>query len=185
VTGLIPILVVGTLALILSGRLVVQWARTRRTDVVTVDDYSAARAVLDSLFLETSAIKRISARDDLDFISETATPDAKRFFLKERKVLAIGWLRKTRKQVGHLMGVHVKLASYTIQPSPRYEFELTVDYFCFLLVSHCLLMFLWLRGPFGAARTVDYTLRGAERFCSVFSIRLEKIDPVKLDAATR
>jgi len=183
VSGLIPILALGTLVLILGGRLVVQRVRTRHTAVVTVDDYSAARAVLDSLFLETSVIKRIFAPDDVEFVSQAAGPNIKRFFLSERKVLAIQWLRMAQKQVSKLMNLHLKLAGYTREPSPRYEFKLTVDYACFFLASSGLLILLWWRGPFEAGRTVAYTLRTAERFCSVFSVRLEKIDPVKLGAA--
>jgi hypothetical protein len=183
VTELILIVVLAVSILILGARLVVQWAKRQHSDIVTVDDYSGARAALDSLFLETSAIKRIFAEDDMEFISETATADVKRFFVKERKRLAIQWLRLTQKQVTQLMDVHLKLASYTYEPSPRYEFRLTADYLCFLVASYSLLFLMWLRGPFEAARTVDYTLRGAEHFCSIFSIRLEKVDPVKLGAA--
>lgn len=182
-SGLILILALGTLVLILGARLLVQRVRIHHTHVVTIDDFSGARAALDSLFREMAVIKRMFATDDMEFISQTAAPDVKRFFLSERKALAIQWLRMTEKQVRELMNLHLKLASYTHQPSPRYEFSLAVDYLCFLLVSHGLMMLLWLRGPFEATKVINYNLRGAERFCSVFSIRLEKVDPVKLGLA--
>ena len=181
-TGLIPIVALGTLVLILGARLVVQRVRIRHAYVVTIDDFSGARAGLDSLFREMAVIKRMFAADDMEFISQTAAPDVKRFFLSERKTLAIQWLRMTKKQVRELMNLHLKLASYANQPSPRYEFGLAVDYLRFLLVSHSLMMLLWLRGPFDATKAINFTLHGAERFCSVFSIRLEKVDPVKLGA---
>lgn len=181
-SGMVPILALGTLVLLVGGRLVVQRAWAQHTAVVTVDDYSAARAVLDSLFLETSVIKRIFAPDDVEFISQVARPDTKRFFLRERKALAIQWLRMAQKQVRKLMNLHLKLAGYTHQPSPRFEFKLAVDYGCFVLASNALLILLWGLGPFEAGRTVAYTLRTAQHFCSVFSIRLQEIDPVKLGA---
>jgi hypothetical protein len=143
VSGLTPILVLGILVLILGGRLVLERGRTRHPAVVTVDDYSAARIELDSLFLETAAIKRIFAPDDVEFISQAAGPDVRRFFLRERKVLAIQWLRTAQKQVSKLMNLHLKLSGYTDEPSPRYEFKLTVDYACFFLVSNGLLILLW------------------------------------------
>ena len=180
-TALIPILFLGALILVFSGRLPVQWSRKNRTQSVTIEDYSSARAALDSVFVETMAIKRIFATDDMGFISRTGTPEVRRIFLKERKTLALQWLRKTQKQVAQLMDLHLKLASYTHEPNPGFELRLTVNYTCFIFASNVLLIFLWLQGPFKAVSTVGYTLRVAEYFCSVFSLRLEKINPVKLD----
>jgi len=182
--ALIPILVLGALILVFGLRLLLQWSRNNRVRSVTIEDYTLARAAVDSVFVETMAIKRIFAADDIDFVSRTGTPEVRRFFLKERKALALQWLRKTKKQVGQLMDLHLKLASYTYEPSPTFELGLTVNYMSFILASNVLLAFLWLRGPFQAARTVTYTLRAAEHFCTVFSIRFKQINPVKLDPAS-
>lgn len=178
--ALIPILLLGILILVFGGRLLVQWSRTNRARPVTIEDYSNARALLDSVFAETAAIRRIFANEDMEFISQAGTDDVQRFFLKERKTLAIQWVRMTQKQVAHLMDLHLKLASYTYEPSPRSETKLTVNYLCFILASNGLLILLWLFGPFEAVRIVAYTVRVSEYFCSEFSLRLEKIDPVKL-----
>jgi len=183
VSGLIPIVLLGTLILIFSGRLLVQWSRRGQARVVTIEDYSQARAALDSVFVETAAIKRIFANEDTEFISQTGTGDVQRFFLKERKRLAIQWVRMTQKQVAHLMDLHLKLASYTYEPSPRSEVRLTVNYLCFILASNGLLILLWLFGPFKAVRIVAYSVRAAEYFSSEFSLRLERVDPVKLSSA--
>ena len=182
-TGLIPIVLLGTLILIFSGRLLVQWSRQSHAREVTIEDYSQARAALDSVFEETAAIKRIFANEDMEFISQTGRADVQRFFLKERKGLAIQWLRMNQKQLADLMDLHLKLASYTYEPSPRSEVKLTVNYLCFILALNGLLVLLWLFGPFKPVRIVAYTVRVAEYFCTVFSLRLEKIDPVKLSAA--
>ncbi len=182
-TALIPILLLGTLILVFAVRLLVQWARKTHTRPVTIEDYSCARAALDSVFVETMAIKRIFATDDMDFISRTGTPKVQHFFLKERKALAVQWLQRTQKQVAQLMDLHLKLASYTYDANPRFEFKLALNYLCFILASNVLLAFLWVRGPFQSVRIASYTLRAAEYFCSVFSLRLEKLDPVKLGPA--
>lgn len=180
---LVPIVLLGTLILIFSGRLLVQSGRQNHTRPVTVEEYSQARALLDSVFVETAAIKRIFAKEDMEFISRVATHDVQGFFLKERKRLAIQWARITQKRVAHLMDLHLKLASYTNEPSPGSEFKLAAKYFCFFLASNGLLILLRLFGPFRAVRVVAYTVRGAEHFCSTFSLRLEKVDPVKLTPA--
>jgi len=181
--GLIPIVLLGTLILVFCGRLLVQWGKGRHTQPVTIEDFSRARAALDSMSIETMATRRIFATDDMEFIARTGSLEVQRFFVKERQSLAARWIRLTQKQVAQLMGIHLKLASYTYDPSPRVEFRLAVNYLCFVVVSNALLMLLWVRGPFNAVRIVGYMLGVAEYFCSVFSVRLEKTNPVKLGPA--
>lgn len=179
-SGWIPVLILAGSLLVLSGRLLAEWRKNGRANAVTIEEYSAARAALDSVFVETAAIKRIFADEDVKFISESGVPEVQRFFLKERKRLGIQWLRITQKQVAQLMQLHLKLASYTYEPSPKFEFELTVKYACFILISNALLVLLWFFGPFEIVRVVSHTLGVAEHFCSAFSLRLEKVDPAKL-----
>lgn len=181
-TGLIPILFLGLLILIFAGRLLAQQTHRNKKQAATIEDYTEARAALDSVFDETAAIKRIFADEDMGFITRIGTPDVQRFFLRERRDLAIQWLRMTRKQVARLMDLHLKLAGYTYEPSPRFEFKLVVSYWWFVISCKALLVLFWLRGPFEAVRIVRYTLAMAENFSSSFSIRLEKTDPVKLGA---
>jgi hypothetical protein len=146
-TAILPILLLGALILVLSGRLLLQQTKGKDAEAVTIADYTRARAALESVFVETTAIKRIFAAEDWEFISRTGATEVQRFFLKERGELARQWLRMTQRQVAHLMDVHV---------------------------------LVWLRGPFEAVKVVGYALRVAEHFCSVFSIRHERIDPAKL-----
>ena len=180
--GLITILLLGTLIVVLVGRLFAQTATRRHARVVSIEDYCGARAALDSVFVETAAIKRIFANEDMEFITRVGTGDVQHFFLKERRDLAIQWLRATRKQVARLMDLHLKLAVYTYEPSPRFEFQLVVSYWWFVISCDALLILFWLRGPFEVIRVVRYTLAMAENFSSSFSIRLEKTDPLKLGA---
>jgi hypothetical protein len=181
-TGLVPILALGTLILVLACRLLVQATAKRVTEPVTVEDFSGARTALDLGFVETTTMKRIFATEDMEFVSRMGTRDIQQLFLKERKELAIQWLRMTQRQVARLMDLHLRLASYTYEPSPRFELKLTVEHLWFILVSNLVLFLLWLRGPFEAATIVGYTLRISESLSSVFSLRLEEIDPVKLDS---
>jgi hypothetical protein len=183
VTGLLPILILAALILLFGARLLVQRSAGDNSRVVTIEDYTAAHAALDSVFVETAAIRRIFATDDIEFISQTGSRAVQRFFLKERKRLAVEWLRGTQKQVAHLMNLHLKLASYTYEPSPRFEFNLSVRYLCFILAANGLLVLLYLFGPFQASQIASYTMRSAEHFCSVLSMRLDKVDSVKLGSA--
>jgi hypothetical protein len=181
--GLIPILLLATLILVFCGRLLLQWIKSRHAQPVTIEDFSRARSALDSMSLEAMATRRIFAIDDMEFIASKGALELQHFFVKERQSLAVKWLRLTQKQVAQLMDLHLRLAGYTFEPSPRFEFRLTINYAYFVVVSNVLLTLVWLRGPFNAVRIVGYTLSVADSFCSVFSLRLEKTDPVKLGAA--
>lgn len=182
-SGPLPIVLLAVLILIFSARLLIQSRGQSRTRVVTIEDYSQGRAALDSLFEQTAAVKRIFANEDLEFISRTAPREVRRFFLKERKGLALQWIRMTQKQVARLMDLHLKLASYTNEPSPICEVKLTTNYLCFILASNGLLILLSLFGPFKGVRIIAYTVRVAEYLCSALSFRLEKLDPVRLSGA--
>jgi hypothetical protein len=174
--GLLPIVLVGTLILFLGLRLVLQSSSTQRQEqAVSMEELTKARDALDAVFVESAAIRRIFSSEDMEFIAQSSTHKVQHLFLKERKALAIQWLRKTQKEVAQLMDIHLRLAGYTIEPSPRFELQLTAKYVAFFVASHILLLLLWLRGPFKAKRIVGYTVGVAGYFCTVFSVRLESV----------
>ncbi len=177
--GLLPIVLLGTLILILGARLTSQASNARRRSrSVTIEEFANAREALDTVIVETGAVERIFSSDDIEFISRSSTPKVQRLFLKERKALAMLWLRKTQKQVAQFMDLHLRLAGYTQEPSPRFELKLAGKYVAFIVVSYLLLLLLWLRGPFKARRVVGYTCGVAGHFCAICSMRLERVtDP--------
>jgi len=175
-SGLPFIVVLGILILFFGVLLVLQASGNRRQDQpVGIEEFANAREALDTVFAESAAIERIFSTEDKEFIARSGTPEVQRLFLKERKTLAIQWLRKTQKQVAQLMDLHLRLAGYTGKPSPKFELKLAGEYAAFFVVSHILLLLLWLRGPFEARGIVGYTSDVAGRFCSVFSIRLKNV----------
>jgi hypothetical protein len=184
-TTLGPILVLGVLILLFAGRLLGQFlSGRRRKRPVTIEDYTTARTEVHQVFVETATIQRILAVEDLKFISQNSTETVQRFFREERKTLAFLWLRKTQKQLARLMDLHLRLASYTRQPSPRVEIKLAGQYFSFLIVSNFVLLLLWLSGPFETVRIITYILHVAGNLCAVFTPRLEDIDPARLGLST-
>lgn len=179
-TGLVSILLLSVVILILAIRLVARSWSARPIKTATVEDYAKAREALDLVFIETAAIRRILAAEDQDFVSRTGPRDVQHLFSQERRALAQKWLRNEQKRVARLMDLHLRLASYTYDPSPRLELRLTAQYFAFAVVSNFVLLLLWLVGPFQATRIVEYTARTAANFCAVFSLRLDQIDPTRL-----
>jgi hypothetical protein len=176
----IPILILGVLILVLGGRLLVDYAKRSRNPAVTIDDFSKARLALNLVSVETMTIKRIFATEDADFIASSGLPDVESFFRKERRTLALAWLRATQKRVANLMDMHLRLAAYTYEPSPAFEIRLSANYLFFVLVSKFLFLLLWLSGPFAVARAVGYTTGMTAYFCSTFGVRLDSINPMRL-----
>jgi len=180
--GLFPAILLGTLIVVLGFYLVVQGLRRSQKPAVSIDEYSKAREALDAVFVQRAAIERVFSIDDFKFIAGTGNDDARRLFLKERKRLALLWLRKTQKQVAKLMDLHLRLANYTYDPNPGFELELNAKYAAFVVISKMVLLLLWVAGPFMATRTIAYTIRATGDFCTVFSLRLERVNATRLSS---
>ena len=178
--GLFPAILLGALIVVLGFYFLVQGLCKRQKPSVTIDEYSKAREALDAVFVQTSAIERIFSIEDFKFIARAGKDDARRLFLHERKRLALLWLRNTQKRVAQLMNLHLRLANYTHDPNPGFELQLNAKYGAFVVLSNIVLLFLWVAGPFKATRTIAYTIRAAGNFCTVFSLRLERINPTRL-----
>jgi hypothetical protein len=178
----IPVLLAGILVLILCVRVLIQLlGRDKRA--VTADDFSKAREALDSILIQTTAIKRIFSNEDLEFISRSGSPYVRLLFLKERKMLALHWFRTIQKQVAYLMNIHLRLAACTPTTSPRLELTLGVQYAIFVAVSNCVLVLFWFFGPFKAKSALTYVIRVVEEFFSAFSLRLKGINPAHLGSS--
>ena len=173
---LVPLLILALVAL----TLLLHWRSRRRDRAVTIEEFSGAQEALGSVLFGFAAEKRIFDPHDLAFVLRQSRPEILRQFQQDRKALAVSWLCRTRKQVVHLMDLHLKLASYTYEPGPTLELRLTLDYLSFSVVCHLLLILFWLRGPFHTRKMVGYTMGAAERFCVAFAKRHESINPARL-----
>jgi hypothetical protein len=180
---LFPIIVLGLLILILCFRLVRQSANTAKQPV-TADEFEKARGDLDAIFVETAAIQRVFSAEDAEFISHTGSVELQHLFLKERKAIAMRWLRKTQKQVAVLMGLHLRLAGYTRESKPAFELKLALKYVLFSILSNLVLLLLWLRGPFRTSRVITYMVRFAGSFCTIFSLRLATVAAVQFQKSS-
>jgi hypothetical protein len=181
-TVLVPVSVLGALIVVLAIRLLVQSGNRRHKPDVTADEYANARQALDAVFVETAVIERIFSVEDAEFMARSAPRDVKCSFFEERKKLAVRWFRRTRKQMAELMDLHLRLASYTHDPSPRLELRITAKYLTFVAVSNIVLLLLWLLGPFRATRAISYAIRAADSFCTTLSVRLERVNPTRLSS---
>ena len=177
---LFPVLFLGVLILVLLLWLL---SRTRGQESdrdVSIEQYSHAQETVNSLITGFCVVRRVFAPEDMEFISRQPARGLTGAFLKERKELAISSIRETRRQITLLVNLHFKLASYTYQPSPKFEFKLFTNYLWFIVVCHVLVFSIRLRGPFEVGKMLDHTISAAEQFCQAVSNRLEKTNPGRL-----
>lgn len=178
---LTPLLILVAVAFVL----LLHWRKRSAHQGVTLEQFSRAQEAVDALIGEFSLGKRIFEAGDMKFISRQPSLEARRVFLRERKALAISWLRHTRRQLAYLMDLHLKLASYTHHPNPGSDLSLWFEYRIFALVCDSLVAVVWIRGPFQLGTIVGHTLSAVNEFCTVFSLRLGDINAGLLSPAHR
>jgi hypothetical protein len=162
--------------------LLAYWAWRSRDRAVTIDEFSGAKEALESVLFWFPAVNQVFDPSDLEFIRQSY-PETERLFQRERKTLAISWLRHTREQIARLMGIHLRLSRCIYEPHATIrfdEFRLALDYLSFAVFCHLLLIFFWLRGPLRVRKMVGYTMGATERFCVAFARRHESINPARL-----
>ena len=180
---LFPILFLGVLILVLLLWLLWRTRGQENDRHVSIEQYSHAQETVNSLITGFCVVRRMFAAEDMEFISRQPARELTSAFLKERKELAISSIRETRQQITLLVNLHFKLASYTYDPSPRFEFKLFANYLWFIIVCHLLAFSIRLHGPFEVGKMLDQTLSAAEQFCHAVNDRLEKTNPGRLSPA--
>lgn len=171
------------LGLLLLG-LLAYWSRRSKNPGITPAALSDAQKCMTNLqwvLLQSALVERIFAPEDLDFVSALNAPQIRRRFQQERKKLAISWLQHTRRQISALMDLHLRLASYTSNPSPTLEFKLSSQYLACVVMCRVLLILIWLGGPFHARKAVDFVISAADNLCLTFNGRFEDIDAARLN----
>lgn len=103
-------------------------------------------------------IERVLDPRDLAFVRKESPPETVRLFERERRALAISWLRRTRRQVGHLMSYHAGAVRQDIHLRPALEIKLGLHYVRFLVAYELILGLSYIRGPFQIRQMMDYVV---------------------------
>jgi len=154
------------IALLLLAILLVWALRTRgpAADNKTSPDAREALTSLEQLELPSQAVvERVFATQDWDYISSQTSPRIQRMFLRERRTIALSWLRQMRKQAAHLVDLHLRVVRRNVNLRPATEIGLAFRYVLFLLQSEVLAVLIWLVGPFRSRRMVDYAVGVAQQ----------------------
>lgn len=121
--------------------------------------------------------ERIFGPGDWDFVSREAPSDIQRIFQRERTVLAIAWLRRTRLQVSQVMRAHVTVAQKSKGLQLAAEIRLALSYSLFLILCNSLIAWVWLLGPVRTRKIVGQTLQCASQLRDTFVKLMARVDP--------
>lgn len=121
--------------------------------------------------------ERIFGPQDWDFVSGGTPLEIQRMFHRERTVLAISWLRRTRMRVSQVMRAHVAVAHQSKDLRLATEIRLALSYFLFLILCNSLIGWVWFLGPVRTRKIVGQTLQWAVRLRSAFEQLMATVDP--------
>src|SRR5260370_40497648 len=103
--------------------------------------------------------ERIFGPQDWDFVSRETPPETQRMFQRERTVLAIAWLRRTRIRTSQVMHAHVAVARKSEDLQLGMELKLALSYLLFLILYYSLIGCVWLRDPVRTRKLLRQTLQ--------------------------
>jgi hypothetical protein len=129
--------------------------------------------------------ERIFSPQDWDFVSRETPLEIQRMFQRERKVLAISWLRHTRMRVSQVMRAHVVVARQSEGLQLGAEVRLALNFVLFLILCDFLIGLIWLRGPVRTRRIVQQTFQWSTRLRGAFERLMAIVDPVNRGALER
>ena len=121
--------------------------------------------------------ERIFDPHDWDFVRHETTSEIQRRFQQERAVLAISWLRRTRRQVSLVMRTHAGGVRRSKNLQPAMELKLLLSYLTLVMLCDILIGVVWLRGPVHTWRIVWETFHWTARLRAAFEQLIAIVDP--------
>jgi len=103
--------------------------------------------------------ERIFGPQDWDFVLRETPSGIQRMFERERTVLALAWLRRTRMRTSQVMHAHLAVARQSEELQILTELKLALSYLLFLILCNSLIGWVWLRGPVRTRKIVAQTLQ--------------------------
>jgi len=104
---------------------------------------------------DRTLLDRCLSVEDLAFISSFASRHLLRLFVRERRRLAIAWLRQTRREAQRLLQLHVRSVRYAADLLPGAEVTLFLAAALFLVVYGIMLGIVFWYGPLRTRRFVQ------------------------------
>lgn len=139
-----------------------------------------ARQALNSLqtgLLPADLVQRMFARNDLEFVISACPEETRRLFLRERKRLALSWVRQVRRQVLSLRAFHSRQSRRYARMHLATELGLALNFFSLLFICRVLQVTFYLRGPYAVPTVVGKAIGAAGNVCAASERSLAFLSP--------
>jgi hypothetical protein len=104
-------------------------------------------------------MRRIIAQEDMLYVASLQMPHIRRFFLRERRRLALDWLRASRKEALRLLRSHKEAVRHSDDTRAAREIQIVAGFASFVVVYSAMAGTVRLFGPFrvpALLRSVEY-----------------------------
>lgn len=165
-TGAIPFLTIGSLLLVV----LFLFLRRTVTSPGKTKDLSDAREALNALqseLLPDWFVDRLFSEQDWKFARGHASSHIPSLFDRERKIVALSWLKQTQEHVARLMDFHLRMARQRSDLKPLVEIKLTFEYVQFQLLCMLLAGLIRMVGPIRVRSLAGYAASAATRLGKV------------------
>ena len=139
-------------------------------------DFRSVLIPLDFGFPSEVLMDRIFDQEDWEFIRREA-PAVQSAFLRERKEIALLWLREARSCVVNLFHLHRLVARKSASLELAMEVETLVNYVSFLMLVGLAQCLIRLFGPFQARSVIGRVFVTVNRLSTAMGRVLTSLDP--------
>ncbi|MCI0627689.1 MAG: hypothetical protein L0387_39565 [Acidobacteria bacterium] len=145
-TGAISFLVVGAFLLLILF-LFVRRTGTAPRSARDLSDAHEALSALQSELLPDWFVDRLFSTEDWQFAHDQGGVGMATIFSRERKRVALSWLKQTQQHVARLMDFHLRTARQRPDLKPSAEIKITLEYVQFQLLCKLLSGMIRMAGP--------------------------------------
>lgn len=110
---------------------------------------------------------RIFSPRDFKFVSSIHCPELQKLFRRERKIVALLWVRQTSAAIQRTMREHTQIARGSVDLRPATEVKLAFSYAELMLICGVLYVAIRAAGPLWLARLAFYTDERLQRLARV------------------
>jgi hypothetical protein len=133
--------------------------------------------VLQKGLLPAHLVERIFGTQDLEYVTSLKSKDLQHLFLRERKWMALAWVRQVRTQILSLKEFHTSRSRMFAGMSRTTELSVALDFARIQIECRLLQLLVRWRGPYAAPRLVRQTATAATGLCAVLDESLGFLTP--------
>jgi hypothetical protein len=164
--GVPAAVLIGLLLLLVLLLLAVQ-GMSRTRDLRFGSDLPPADDAPPALVCPPEFVSRVFSTNDLEFVSTTNSPQLRRMFRRERKLVALLWIQETGSAIREIMREHTRITRASEDIDFGTEFRLVLLYLELRLICGVLLIGIQSAGPFALRSLAVYADTHVRRLADI------------------